>query len=49
MRKIHDGADLGLWRPVIFLAGIAPAVLGVTGLVMWLRRRARRLALQAAE
>jgi uncharacterized iron-regulated membrane protein len=46
MRRIHDGTDLGVWRPVIFLAGIAPAVLGVTGLVMWLRRRARRLALQ---
>jgi uncharacterized iron-regulated membrane protein len=45
MRKIHDGTDLGVWRAVIFLAGIAPAVLGVTGLVMWLRRRARRPAL----
>lgn len=45
MRKIHDGADTGLvWQTIIFLGGIAPAVLGVTGVVMWLRRRGRRLA-----
>lgn len=47
MRRIHDGADMGmLWQTVIFLGGLAPAVLGVTGVVMWLRRRTRRLALQ---
>lgn len=46
MRRIHDGTDLGLvWRSLITLAGIAPAVLGVSGLVMWLRRRARRLTI----
>jgi uncharacterized iron-regulated membrane protein len=47
MRRIHDGADLGAWRGVIFLAGMAPALLGASGLLMWLRRRARRLALRA--
>lgn len=47
MRRLHDGTDMGLaWRVVITLAGAAPAVLGLTGLVMWLRRRARRLALK---
>lgn len=47
MRRIHDGSDMGLvWQVVIFAAGVAPAVLGVTGVVMWLRRRARRLAMQ---
>lgn len=47
MRKIHDGADMGLvWQVIIFLGGIAPAVLGITGLIMWLRRRARRRAIQ---
>ena len=46
MRRIHDGADMGLaWRLIITLAGIAPAVLGVTGVIMWLRRRARRRAI----
>lgn len=47
VRRIHDGADMGiLWQAVIFLAGLAPAILGITGLVMWLRRRARRRAIQ---
>jgi len=46
MRRIHDGADMGIvWQTVIFAGGIAPVVLGVTGLIMWLRRRARRLAM----
>lgn len=43
MRKIHDGAGMGLvWQTIIFLAGIAPAVLSVSGLIVWLRRRVRR-------
>jgi len=47
MRKIHDGAGMGIvWQTIIFAGGIAPAVLGVTGVVMWLRRRARRIAMQ---
>ncbi|HVI31195.1 PepSY-associated TM helix domain-containing protein [Phenylobacterium sp.] len=45
MRKIHDGADTGIvWQTIIFLGGIAPALLGVTGVIMWLRRRGRRVA-----
>jgi uncharacterized iron-regulated membrane protein len=49
MRKVHDGGDTPLlWRLVITLAGLAPTVLGLSGLVMWLRRRARRRALTAA-
>ena len=43
MRKIHDGAGMGLvWQTIIFLGGIAPAVLSVSGLIVWLRRCARR-------
>lgn len=46
VRRIHDGSEMGLaWQVVIFLAGIAPTVLGLTGFVMWLRRRARRRAI----
>jgi uncharacterized iron-regulated membrane protein len=49
MRRIHDGGEMGVvWRTFITLAGIAPAVLGVTGVVMWLRRRARQRALRHA-
>lgn len=48
MRQVHDGGDTGLvWRLVITLAGLAPPVLGVTGVVMWVRRSARRRALAA--
>lgn len=47
MRRIHDGSDMGLaWRIVITLAGLAPTILALSGVVMWLRRRARRLALK---
>lgn len=48
MRRIHDGTDMGIvWQTVIFAAGLAPALLSATGVVMWLTRRARRRALQA--
>lgn len=43
MRRIHDGAGMGLvWQIVIFTGGLAAPVLGVTGVVLWLRRRSRR-------
>jgi uncharacterized iron-regulated membrane protein len=42
-RRLHDGTGLGLvWQMIIFLGGIAPAVLGVTGIIMWLRTRGWR-------
>jgi len=47
MRRIHDGNEMGLvWQLVIFVGGLAPAVLGITGVVMWLRRQARQKALR---
>ncbi|HEV2818394.1 MAG TPA: PepSY-associated TM helix domain-containing protein [Allosphingosinicella sp.] len=61
MRRLHDGTGMGaVWQIVIFLGGIIPAILAVTGIVMWLRsrgwraalakkRKAGRLALQPAE
>lgn len=43
MRTIHDAQDTPwIWQLLVFLTGVAPALLGVTGTVMWLRRRARR-------
>jgi uncharacterized iron-regulated membrane protein len=49
MRRVHDGTGMGAaWRTVIFLGGLAPAVLALSGVVMWLRRRARRRALGGA-
>ena len=61
MRRLHDGTGMGLvWQIVIFIGGIIPALLAVTGIVMWWRsrgwkaalkqkRRARALAPQPAE
>ncbi len=40
MRRIHDGTDMGIvWQVVIFIGGILPAVLAVTGIIMWWRAR----------
>jgi len=39
-RRLHDGTGMGLvWQIIIFLGGLAPSVLGVTGILMWLRTR----------
>jgi uncharacterized iron-regulated membrane protein len=43
MRRVHDGTGMPLlWQIVIFIGGILPAVLAVTGILMWLRMRRRR-------
>src|SRR5262249_43007246 len=46
LRGIHDGSLGGpIWQVVVFACGIAPAILAFTGIIVWLRRRSRRLAL----
>jgi uncharacterized iron-regulated membrane protein len=46
MRRIHDGDDMGLlWQSIIFIGGVAPALLSITGTIMWLRRRGQRRAM----
>jgi len=43
MRRIHDGTGMPLvWQVIIFVGGILPAALSVTGILMWLRMRKRR-------
>jgi uncharacterized iron-regulated membrane protein len=43
MRRIHDGNDMGfLWQLFVFVTGLMPALMAVTGLIMWLRKRERR-------
>jgi uncharacterized iron-regulated membrane protein len=43
IRWIHEGEAGGpLWRLVVFLCGLMPSVLGVTGLVVWLHGRRQR-------
>lgn len=40
MRRWHDGTGMGFaFQLVIFLGGILPAALAVTGIVMWLKSR----------
>jgi uncharacterized iron-regulated membrane protein len=46
-RRIHGGEGLTpVWAVLTFLAGLAPALLGVTGVWMWLAQRGRRRALE---
>ena len=44
MRRWHDGTDMGIvWQVVNFLGGIIPALLSITGILIWWRaRQARR-------
>ena len=50
MRRIHDGTDMGwLWQAIIFVGGIIPAILGVTGVIMWWRARGWKADLAARQ
>jgi uncharacterized iron-regulated membrane protein len=49
MRRIHDGTGMGaLWQIVIFVGGIIPALLAVTGILMWLHVRRGKSRARAA-
>ena len=40
MRRIHDGTGMGIvWQVIIFLGGLLPAILAITGIIMWWRAR----------
>jgi uncharacterized iron-regulated membrane protein len=40
IRWIHEGSHAGLlWRVLVFLCGLFPPVLGLTGVIIWLQRR----------
>ncbi|MES2097317.1 MAG: PepSY-associated TM helix domain-containing protein [Pseudomonadota bacterium] len=50
MRRIHDGTRMGLgWQWVIFLGGLLPAILAVTGVIMWWRARGWKSDLKARQ
>ena len=43
MRRWHDGTGMGTtWQVLIFLGGIIPALLSITGLIIWWRARKPR-------
>jgi len=46
MRRIHDGTGMGaLWQIIIFIGGIIPAMLAITGIIMWWKARRRRTSM----
>jgi uncharacterized iron-regulated membrane protein len=46
IRHLHDGTTLGMgWRVVMISWGLAPTLLGITGLIMWWRGRRWRAEL----
>ena len=43
MRRWHDGTGMGpVWQTIIFLGGIIPALLSITGIIIWWRARTPR-------
>ena len=43
MRRWHDGTGMGaVWQVIIFLGGIIPAILSITGIIIWWRARSPR-------
>ena len=47
MRWIHEGSHSGaVWTVIVFLTGVFPPIFAVTGIIMWLRKRAARKALE---
>lgn len=50
MRRIHDGTGMGaVWQVIIFLGGVLPTTLAVTGVIMWWRARGWRGELAARQ
>ena len=48
MRRWHDGTGMGaVWQTIIFLGGIIPAILSVTGTIIWWRSRRPRARAEA--
>lgn len=47
MRPVHDGSLGFVWRFLVFLSGLVPALFIVTGLIMWWKKRQRHLPMTA--
>lgn len=48
IRWIHEGSHSGpVWAVIVFLTGVFPTIFAVTGIIMWLRKRAGKKALKA--
>jgi uncharacterized iron-regulated membrane protein len=48
MRPVHDGSSLGtVWRFLVFLSGLVPALFVVTGIIMWWKKRQHHVPMTA--
>lgn len=48
IRWLHEGSHAGpVWRLIIFITGLMPTLLGVTGILIWLRQRRQRAMVKA--
>jgi uncharacterized iron-regulated membrane protein len=48
IRWIHEGSHSGVgWAFIVLLTGVFPTIFAVTGIIMWLRKRASRKTLRA--
>jgi uncharacterized iron-regulated membrane protein len=43
MRPVHQGSLNAVWKFLVFLSGLVPALFVVTGIVMWWKKRQRRI------
>jgi uncharacterized iron-regulated membrane protein len=47
IRWIHEGSHSGpVWALIVFLTGVFPTIFAITGVMMWLRKRAGRKAVK---
>jgi uncharacterized iron-regulated membrane protein len=50
MRRLHDGTRMGpIWQALVFLGGLLPAILAITGVIMWWRARGWKAKLKAKQ
>jgi uncharacterized iron-regulated membrane protein len=47
MRPVHDGTLGFVWRFLVFLSGLVPTLFVVTGVIMWWKKRQRRVPMTA--
>lgn len=48
-RPLHQGSGLGaIWKALVFLSGLVPALFVITGVIMWVKKRQRRMPMTAA-
>lgn len=47
MRPVHDGSLGPVWSFLVFLSGLVPSLFVVTGVIMWWKKRQRRVPMTA--